>query len=63
MLIDGFFKIEVWISLVVVATVLLSSVVASILWPKEAELEIVVEMPQDFDSLFEDDPEEETIKK
>ncbi len=59
MLIDGFFKIDVRISLIVVATVLLSSVVASILWPKDAEMKIEVEMPEDFDSLFEDDPEEE----
>jgi tellurite resistance protein TerC len=58
MLIDGFFKIDVLISLIVVATVLLSSVVASILWPKDAETEIKVEMPDNFDSLFEDDPEE-----
>jgi tellurite resistance protein TerC len=64
MLIDGFVKIDVLISLVVVGTVLLASVAASILWPKEAEMKIEVEMPEDFDSLFEDDPEENnTIKK
>lgn len=50
--------IPVWISLVVVAVVLLASVAASIIWPKDAEMDIDVEMPQDFDSLFEDDPEE-----
>lgn len=49
--------IPVWISLIVVATVLLASVAASIIWPKDAELKIDVEMPEDFDSLFEDDPE------
>jgi tellurite resistance protein TerC len=64
MVIEGFhIVIPVWISLVVVATVLLGSVVASILWPKEAELRISVDMPQDFDSLFEDDPEEKAVEK
>jgi tellurite resistance protein TerC len=63
MLIDGFVKIDVLISLVVVAVVLLASVAASVLWPKEAELKIEVEMPEDFDSLFEDDPEENPTKK
>lgn len=63
MLIEGFIKIEVWISLIVVATVLLSSVIASILWPKDAETKIKVEMPQDYDSLFEDDPEEGLASK
>ena len=59
MLIEVFhLVIPVWISLVVVASVLLASVAASILWPKDAEMKIDVEMPQDFDSLFEDDPEE-----
>jgi tellurite resistance protein TerC len=55
--------IPVWISLIVVAAVLLASVAASILWPKEAEMEIAVDMPEDFDSLFEDDPEENAVKK
>jgi tellurite resistance protein TerC len=58
MLIEGFhIVIPVWASLVFVGVVLSSSVVASILWPKDAELKIDVEMPEDFDSLFEDDPE------
>lgn len=62
MLIEGVhIVIPVWISLVVVATVLLASVAASILWPKDAELDIQVEMPEDFDSLFEDDPEENVV--
>jgi tellurite resistance protein TerC len=55
--------IPVWISLVVVAVVLLASVAASIIWPKDAEMDIDVEMPQDFDSLFEDDPEESANQK
>jgi tellurite resistance protein TerC len=62
MLIEVFhFVIPVKFSLIIVATVLLGSVVASILWPKEAEMKIKIEMPQDFDSLFEDDPEEKAV--
>lgn len=45
--------VSVKISLIVVATVLLSSIVASILWPKDAEMHIKVEMPEDFDALEE----------
>jgi tellurite resistance protein TerC len=52
--------IPVWISLVVVATVLLASVAASILWPKEAEMDIDVDLPEDFDSPFEDESEDES---
>ena len=59
MLIEVFhFVIPVWISLVVVATVLLVSVAASILWPKDAEMNIDVDLPEDFDSPFEDDSDE-----
>jgi tellurite resistance protein TerC len=59
MLIEAFhLVIPVWISLVVVATVLLASVAASILWPKEAEMDIDVDLPEDFDSPFEDESEE-----
>ncbi|MEK6282417.1 MAG: TerC family protein [Acidobacteriota bacterium] len=47
--------IPIWISLIFVATVLLSSVAASLLWPKEAELEIDVDLPAGFDSPFGDD--------
>lgn len=47
--------IPVWLSLVVVATILLGSVVASILWPKDAEMNIDVEMPEDFESTYDDD--------
>lgn len=50
--------IPVWVSLVVVATVLLASVAASILWPKDAEMDIDVDLPEDFDSPFEDEPED-----
>lgn len=49
--------IPIWISLIFVATVLLSSVAASLLWPKEAELDIDVDLPEGFDSPFEDDDE------
>jgi hypothetical protein len=55
--------IPVWISLVVVATVLLASVAASILWPKEAEMDIDVDLPEDFDSPFEDDSEDNPNEK
>ncbi len=59
MLIEAFhIVIPVRVSLVVVATVLLASVAASILWPKEAEMDIDVDLPEDFDSPFEDDPAE-----
>jgi hypothetical protein len=51
-------EIHVWVSLVVVATVLLASVAASILWPKDAEMDIDVDLPEDFDSPFEDAPQE-----
>lgn len=50
--------IPVWVSLVVVATILLASVAASILWPKDAEMDIDVDLPEDFDSPFEDEPED-----
>ena len=49
--------IPVWISLVVVATVLLAAVVASILWPKDAETNIEVDLPEDFDSPWDDEDE------
>ncbi len=46
--------IPIWISLVFVATVLLSSVAASLLWPKDAEMDIELDLPEDFHSLVED---------
>lgn len=57
------FVIPVKISLVVVATVLLGAVAASILWPKEAEMDIDVDLPEDFDSPFEDESEESSVEK
>lgn len=50
--------IPVWISLVVVATVLLAAVAASIMWPKDSEMNIDIDLPEDFDSPFEDEPED-----
>ena len=47
--------IPIWISLIFVAVVLSSSVVASLVWPKEADLEIEVDLPEDFDAPFRDD--------
>jgi tellurite resistance protein TerC len=61
MLIEVFhLVISVEISLIVVATVLLASVVASILWPKAAEMDIDLELPENFDSPFEDKPGPQT---
>jgi tellurite resistance protein TerC len=47
--------IPIWMSLIFVAVVLSSSVVASLVWPKEAEMDIEVDLPEGFDSPFEDD--------
>ncbi|MEP6636939.1 MAG: tellurium resistance protein TerC, partial [Acidobacteriota bacterium] len=47
--------IPIWISLIFVAVVLLSSVAASLLWPKDCETDIEVDLPENFDSPFEDD--------
>jgi tellurite resistance protein TerC len=47
--------IPIWMSLIFVAVILSSSVVASLVWPKEAEMDIEVDLPEDFDSPFEDD--------
>jgi tellurite resistance protein TerC len=48
-------NIPIWISLVFVAVVLLSSVVASLVWAKHADTNIEIDLPEDFDSPFEDD--------
>lgn len=58
-------NIPIWISLVFVALVLLSSVVASLVWAKHADTNIEVDLPEDFDSPFEDEDEDEDeeIKK
>lgn len=65
MLIEAFdVVIPVWISPLVVAGVLLSSVAASILWPKEAEMDIDVDLPEDFDAPFEqDEPASSPLEK
>jgi tellurite resistance protein TerC len=56
--------IPIWISLVFVAVVLLGSVAASLIWAKQAGLKIDVDLPADFDSLFEDEPvENEPVEK
>jgi tellurite resistance protein TerC len=56
-------NIPIWISLVFVAVVLLSSVVASLVWAKHADTNIDVDLPEDFDSPFEDEDEDEEVKK
>jgi TerC family integral membrane protein len=52
--------IPIGFSLAFVAIVLLSSVAASLLWPKDAEMDIEVDLPEDFDPPFEDDSEDAT---
>src|SRR5688572_23760340 len=47
--------IPIWFSLVFVAVVLLSSVAASLIWPKDAEMDIEVDLPEGFDPPFEDE--------
>jgi TerC family integral membrane protein len=44
-------------SLAFVGIVLLGSVAASLMWPKECETGIEVDLPEDFDSPFEDEEE------
>lgn len=59
-------NIPIWISLVFVAVVLLSSVIASLIWAKHADTNIEVDLPEDFDSPFEDEEvekENEEIRK
>jgi tellurite resistance protein TerC len=46
--------IPIWISLIFVAVVLTSSVIASLIWPKEDDLDIEVDLPEDFDGPFEE---------
>ena len=45
-------KIPILLSLIVVAVVLTSSVLASLLRPKEAETQVEVDLPEDFDPPF-----------
>ena len=47
--------IPIWISLVFVATVLLSSVAVSLIWPKPSEFVLEVDLPEGFDSPLEAD--------
>ena len=54
--------IPIWISLIFVAVVLTSSVVASLVWPKETDLGIEVDLPEDFDAPFVDELPETTEK-
>ena len=55
--------IETWISLVVVAVVLGSSVIASLIFTKESDTNIHVDLPPDFDAPLSDDtPEEESAE-
>lgn len=50
--------IPIWISLIFVGVVLVSSVAASLIWPKDSETGIDVDLPEGFDSPFEDDEPE-----
>ncbi|MFN2491420.1 MAG: TerC family protein [Pyrinomonadaceae bacterium] len=50
--------IPIWFSLVFVAAVLLIAVIASLVWAKNAQLDIEVDLPDDFDSPFEEDDQE-----
>jgi tellurite resistance protein TerC len=56
-------NIPIWFSLVFVAVVLLSSVVASLVWAKHADTNIEIDLPEDFDSPFEDEDQEEVEKE
>ena len=49
------FHIPIYVSLIFVVVILAASVVASVLWPKEAEIEIDVDLPPDFDPPFAHD--------
>jgi tellurite resistance protein TerC len=59
--------IPIKFSLLFVAVVLLSSVVASLIWPKDSEMDIDVDLPEGFDGPFEneefDTPEEQEAEK
>jgi tellurite resistance protein TerC len=52
-------NIPILFSLAFVALVLLSSVVASLVWAKHADTNIEIDLPEDFDSPFEDEEEVE----
>lgn len=55
-------ELPITISLAVVATVLGAAVLASLLWPKESELEIEVDLPEGFDPPFEDEENEAAVE-
>jgi len=46
--------LPIYISLIFVALILMGSVIASVLWPEDAETEIQVDLPEDFDAPFGD---------
>lgn len=54
MIASFYIHIPIWLSLTIVATVLLGSVAASLLWPKDAELDIEIDLPVEFDSPDEE---------
>jgi tellurite resistance protein TerC len=57
-------NIPIWISLVFVAVVLLGSVVASLIFARESDATIHVDLPPDFDlPLGEDSPENEPVEE
>jgi tellurite resistance protein TerC len=47
--------LPIWISLIFVAVVLFGSVVASLIWTKESDIEIDVDLPADFNEPFDDE--------
>lgn len=47
--------VPIWISLIFVAVVLFGSVVASLIWTKESDVEIDVDLPADFNEPFDDE--------
>jgi tellurite resistance protein TerC len=49
--------IRIDLSLIVVGVVLLSSVIASLIWAKKGTFKIDVDLPEDFDAPFEDEDE------
>jgi tellurite resistance protein TerC len=64
LVVAGGIYISIGISLAFVAIVLLSSVAASLLWPKDSAMSIEVDLPQDFDPPFDEteDAPRETLE-
>ena len=50
--------IPIWLSLTVVAVVLLGSVAASLIWSKDTSLTIEVDLPADYDGALDDNDDE-----